>query len=233
LIIVHFAFWGFVLLPNVLIYIRDSRDLYLIHLLLWLLPSTGAILLLYSKPEVRAQAAPVGGIGLGKWTIIPAALGLAALLTIWLPRRSYSLIQPKEMGSALVELSRGPCYGSCPAYTVKIHGDGEVEYIGKRFVKVSGTQTGMVSGEAFARILQRLNQVHFFVLEDRAFSWCFDAPSVSVTVSVDGKAKTVTSDAGCSGAKAGVQDQFVRAANDIDKIIGCDRWVLCGAQGCR
>jgi hypothetical protein len=140
--------------------------------------------------------------------------------------------QPKDPKSAVIVLSRGPCRGSCPAYTISIRGDGIVEYEGHRFVKVTGKQTASLNSQDFANIMNRLDQVHFFTLEDRAFAWCFDTSSVSVTLSVDGKTKTIASDSGCSGAKSGVQDEFVRAARDIDQIVDSLRWVRCDGD-CR
>jgi hypothetical protein len=228
-VLLHSAFWGWILIPNSSLFIRGSWALYLLHLSLWLIPSVGAAWLLYIKPGLPSEAA-FASIGIGKvakWTLIPAVLGIAALLAVWLPNRAHPLSRPKNPQSAVVELSRDPCRGRCPVYTITIHGDGAVEYVGRRFVKVEGRQTGSLKSEEFAKILQELDQAHFVALDDRAFSWCFDTSSVSVTVSLDGRTKSVTSDAGCTGAKLGVQAEFVRAADDIDEIVGSAQWVGC------
>jgi hypothetical protein len=166
------------------------------------------------------------------WTLLPAVLGLAALVAIWHPTRSRPLLQPKDLKSVVIKLSRGPCRGSCPSYTITIHGDGNVEYVGERNARVKGSQTATLSAEQLAQVLQRLDESHFFALEDRAFSWCFDTSSVAVTVSFDGRTKTVVSDGGCTGAKSGAQTKFVRAATDIDKIVDSDQWVRCDRR-CR
>jgi Domain of unknown function (DUF6438) len=232
LLVLHFSFWCWVLFPNPLTYLRGALALYFLHLAVGLLPSAGAAWLLYVKPGRSSTTAYVGRGRVGRWTLVPALLGLAALLAIWLPSKGYPLTRPKDLKSAVVELSRGPCFGVCPDYTITIHGDGAVEYMGRRFVKVMGRRTSAIDSEEPARILQRLDQIRFSTLDDRAFSWCFDTPSVSIAVSLDGKTKRVASDAGCTGAKLGVQTEFVRAADDIDKIVGSDRWVQCDGQ-CR
>ncbi|MFZ0959080.1 MAG: DUF6438 domain-containing protein, partial [Candidatus Sulfotelmatobacter sp.] len=154
-------------------------------------------------------------------------LGVAALLVVWLPGSSHIMARTKDLNSTLIVLSRGTCFGSCPAYTISIHGNGAIEYMGERFVKVGGKQTASIASGDFMKILQRLDEAHFFALDDRAFAWCFDTSTVSIAVSVDGRTKSVVSDATCTGAKSGVQDEFVSAADDIDQIVGSKRWVQC------
>jgi len=221
--LLHFAFWSLILLPNVLIYLRGSLALYPIHSALWLLPSAGAAFLLYVWPGPGADLGPTAESHVGIWTLLPAVLGLAALVAIWHPTSSRPLLRPKDLKSVVIKLSRGPR----PSYTNTIQGDGKVKYIGERNVRVRGSQTATLNSEQLTQVLQRLDQSHFFALEDRAFSWCFDTPGVAVAVSFDGRTKTVVSDGGCTGAKSGMQDQFVQAAHDIDKIVGTDQWVRC------
>lgn len=113
-------------------------------------------------------------------------------------------------------------------YTITIRGNGLVEYLGERNVRVLGPQTGTVSREQIMHVLQTLDRAHFLALEDRAFSWCFDTGSVAVSVSEDGKTKRVVSDDWCSGAESGMQSNFVKSTAEIDAVVGSDRWVKCG-----
>ena len=41
-----------------------------------------------------------------------------------------------DLKTLTIRLERSQCYGSCPAYAVAIHGDGRVEYVGNKNVKV-------------------------------------------------------------------------------------------------
>jgi hypothetical protein len=227
LILLHSVFWGFFLFPSFPIYSRETRALYLIHVTLWLIPSMGAAWLLYVWPGPAAVTEESGKKRLGTWTLIVALVGVAALLVVWLPGKSHVMARTKDLNSAVIVLSRGTCFGTCPAYTISIHGDGAIEYMGERFVKVSGKQTASITRNDLMKILQRLDEAHFFALDDRAFAWCFDTSSVSIAVSVDGRAKSVVSDAVCTGAKSGVQDEFVTTADEIDKIVDSQRWVRC------
>src|SRR5438034_10664804 len=107
------------------------------------------------------------------------------------------------MESLTIQMSRGPCYGTCPSYTVTIHGSGSVEYVGGRFVKDRSPQVDRLGREQVIAVLQSLDRARFPALEDRAFTWCFDSASVGISVSADGSTKRVVSDSYCDGAKTG------------------------------
>lgn len=232
-LLLHSAFWGAFLFSALPVYLREARILYLVHVALWLAPSAGAALLLYVWPTASASRDSETTNRIRKWTLIPAALGVIALLVIWMPHRDHSPSQPKDLQSAVIELSRGYCFGSCPVYMIRLHGDGDMEFIGKQSVRVEGTQTAKLSPGQFLQAMEILNRAHFASLDDRAFSWCFDTPTVSVAVSMDGYSKLVSSDAGCVGAKSGVQARFVQATEDFEKLVGTERWVRCEGHRCR
>jgi len=66
-----------------------------------------------------------------------------------------------------------------------------VDYLGQMDVKECGKRSDSISERQLMDILRELDHVHFFGLEDRAFLWPPDLPSVWVTVDVDGKTKRV------------------------------------------
>jgi hypothetical protein len=118
---------------------------------------------------------------------------------------------------------------------VTIHSGGLVEFSGNstqlvdgRLVTVTRERTGTVTSEQFGQILRDLDRIKFFRIEDRAFRWCFDTASVGVSMAIDGRTKSVVSDAFCTGAKSRVQAGFVEVAGQIDTIVGTDRWICRG-----
>jgi hypothetical protein len=150
------------------------------------------------------------------------------------------MLRTDDLRASVIELSRGPCFGNCPVYTVTISGAGDVEFEGKEWLfegnkRVEGDdkQVAKITAEEFASVIAALNRAHFSDLDDRAFSWCFDTPTVAVTVSNGAWTRRVASDSYCAGARSGVQARFVEAAADIEKIVGTDRWVLCNGHRCR
>jgi hypothetical protein len=157
---------------------------------------------------------------------------LLLLVALWLPGRGYSLVRAEHPELLTIKLSRQRCFGSCPVYSVTVHGDGNMEYVGKEFVRDRGPRLETLSKEQRQILLEQLDSANFFALEDRAFAWGLDTPRVQVSISVDGRMKEVSSDAYYVGAKSGPQALFVQAAAELDKVVDSDRWVKCDGS-CR
>lgn len=224
LAVVHYAFWTGVLWPLVRISIYP---LYAPYIFIMVFPLAGMAWLLYLKAQRVDATKPTDQGRAGTGTIITAIVAVAVLFLLWLPTKETDLAKSKELDSLTIQMSRGACRGPCPIYTVTIRGDGSVEYLGERNVRVAGVQRGAVSPGAVAQVLQILDRTHFSGLEDRAFTWCFDTDSVAVSVSLGGRTKRVVSDASCSGARFGMQASFVKSSSEIDAIVGSKQWVSC------
>jgi hypothetical protein len=224
LFLLHYGLWTWVLWPTLYVYVQQR--LFTPNVLLLIFPLSGIVWLLHRRGTHlnRPENSVTWNIG---WNVTLAVAAVAALLIVWLPGKSYELFQPTDVKSLVIKMSRTSCRGSCPVYTITIHGDRHVDYVGQRFVKVRGAQTTIISDDQVGRLLRGFDQVRFFALEDRAFAWCFDTPRVSVGISVDGRSKEVSSDASCTGANRGAQAQFVRVASEIDTIVSSDQWVKC------
>jgi hypothetical protein len=162
---------------------------------------------------------------LGNSTRICIGVAGAILLVLWAPGRDYSLMKAKDRESLRIELFHSGCFGSCPVYTITVHGNGEVDYLGRMDVKECGKRSDSISEGQLLDILRELDQVHFFALEDRAFLWPPDVPSVWVTVNADGKTKRVAAPKSGAGPKDGAFATFVRAAGRIDEIVGSEKWI--------
>jgi hypothetical protein len=150
---------------------------------------------------------------------------------VWHPERNVDLSYPRDWKSVEVEVSRGPCYGSCAVYTIKAGGEGQVEYVGRqRHSQKETRKSGMIEQEKIAELLKRLNRVEFTTLDGRAFRWAFDTPSIGVRVSVDGRTKVVVSDEYNEGPTRGRQARFLEAADEVDTILRSTIWTRCEGE---
>ena len=226
LLIFHCAFW------LVASYSPLSLAAGVMSLSLAVFPFSVAVWLWYLNKE-QAGAGDRSTRRNGKSTVaIAFAFGLV-LFAIWYPGRTYSLANLLDSSSMAIEMSRGPCYGSCAVYSITLHGDGLVEYAGTRFVRVKEKQTTRISSAQLAPVLLDLDRLRFFTIDDRAFPWCFDSASTSISVSVGGKQKSVTTDNCAVGPKDGTKAQFLKIAHEIDEITGSKQWVQCDGSWCR
>lgn len=223
--LIHYGFWIPTLWQQLWIFLPYS----------FLLPylCSGMIWLLITARQVIPRGAVENPPRPGKAMWVAGAFALTVLIAIWLPWNNFNLAPARGNQSLVVKLSRGPCYGACPVYTVTFRGNGDVEYVGTENVKIKGQQLEQATPEEIQRIVEILDQAHFSSLEDRAFMWCFDTPGVAISVAFNGRVKRVASDAGCVGAKSGLQAGFVQAADELDRLMASDKWVKCDGRRCR
>jgi hypothetical protein len=221
LLVFHYAFWLTAMSPP------PSLVSGVLSLSLVAFPFSGGIWLRYLKATQEGVTARGKMRQVGKWTIASLVVSGAMVLVIWYPQRAYSLAYPRNIGSVSIELSRGPCFGNCPSYSLTLHGDGLVEYHGTRFVRVKEKQTARISTEQVMQVLRDLDRMNFFTVEDRALQWGFDSPSVSISVSVDGRQKRVTTDGIYVVKWNGPKARILQIAHEIDTIAGSKQWVQC------
>jgi len=91
-----------------------------------------------------------------------------------------------------VSMSKTPCYGRCPTYSMSIFDNGNIEYNGKRFVEKEGNYTGTLSMDQINMIKERINTSNFFELNSKYDSNVTDFPSCIIEVKLDGKSKKIT-----------------------------------------
>ncbi len=95
-----------------------------------------------------------------------------------------------------VELQRTECAAGCPAYTVRVYGDGRVIWHGDSGVATKGPATAEIDGTAAKALIQDIAQRGFWGLCQR-----YDLPgiqkelaSINTTLSIAGHVKRVTDD---------------------------------------
>jgi hypothetical protein len=113
-------------------------------------------------------------------TIAPAAV--AARLSP--PAASCS--PPRQSPSARLVLERTACYGSCPDYTLEIHGDGQAIFDGRTFVRVHGRVTGRIPQSAVDALFAKAACAHPEKWKSE-YTWpVTDNPTATVTVDLAG-----------------------------------------------
>jgi len=65
-----------------------------------------------------------------------------------------------------ITLERWGCFGTCPAYTLSISGEGSVVYQGKAYVTSRGVHKGRVSQSNVQLLVQKFLDAKFFDMSD-------------------------------------------------------------------
>lgn len=128
----------------------------------------------------------------------------------------------EDISDVRITLQRTPCYGTCPVYTVTITGNGDVSFIGTKFVYKEGEMRKKISVDSVRTLVNLFRSNEFFSLKDtydnRAMS---DAPTIIVTYSSTKSKKVVQHYTGDMSAP----ESLKTLENAIDRISTIREWV--------
>src|ERR1700722_1676274 len=165
--------------------------------------------------------------------VIPSIIRIGFVLAMsMLSTSCQRTIHVDNWASFSVVLQRTACFGTCPVYTVTIHGSGLIEYVGPYNVDTLGSRSARIESDEVRNLVQAFNAVNFLRMRDRYSERCTDMPTAIIEISFDGKTKQVSNYfGGCEGETSGPQVDLNRLAREIDTTAGTVRWIKCGA-GC-
>jgi hypothetical protein len=91
----------------------------------------------------------------------------------------------------LASINRTACYGKCPMYKATFFDNGEVEYIGRRFVENIGTYQTLISEEEVLQIKKNITEYDYFSLDSLYPTPVTDFPSCITEANLNGQRKRV------------------------------------------
>ncbi len=106
---------------------------------------------------------------------------------------------PAEGVPLLAALGRGPCFGSCPIYSVRVYEDGTVIYRGDSHVRIRGGRKARLSPAELETLREAFRGSNFLSLEYRCRFGHTDDSSARVYFSDGGKARLIDHYHGCDG----------------------------------
>ncbi len=135
---------------------------------------------------------------------------------------------PEAGPEATATLSHGDCFGTCPAYTVTIHGDGSIDYSGQSFVGVTGDLHYKVPKTDADVLFAHLREDNIWSAQDAYVGAETDAAHTLLTFNIGGQTKTIHD---YLGADAGMPEVVTQAEAAIDGLAAADRWIHVGVEG--
>lgn len=138
------------------------------------------------------------------------------------PKRSIPF-PATDLSSLHIKLSRGSCFGTCPAYDVSIDGAGNVVWQGNLYTVLNGEHRAQIPVSTVRKLVSMFAAANFYSLDDDYTASVTDSATHLVTFSMGGRSKTITDYVGlAAGMPKSVSD--LEAA--IDAAAGTERWVL-------
>jgi|SRR3989344_4623724 len=98
---------------------------------------------------------------------------------------------PENYKNAVITLDRTQCFGTCPAYSLIIYGNGTVVYEGRAFVEVEGQKVYEISREDVKEIVDIFYEIDYFSLNDEYTESVTDLPTITTSITIDDETKQV------------------------------------------
>lgn len=173
---------------------------------------------------------------------------LLATMLLMVPASSWADAQGRPRSGKAAELSvtleRTGCFGTCPAYTVSIHGDGRVVFYSDPFtsyrgegekapfalidgVLLPGHHKDFISSRGVARLVRAARKIPFDKLQPEYRAPIADLPTYTLTVE-SGLTRRMIVDH--SGPQVGLPASVTKLQLLIDELAGVSRWVR-GSSG--
>jgi hypothetical protein len=118
-----------------------------------------------------------------------------------------------------IQLERTICGdGACPAYKVRVSGDGSIAWTGENFVEVRGTASSSMSVDEARALIQRAADRGFWALCTRYAQGPVSNPTIITTISIAGHVRSVQD-------RGDAAPGWLRAVDlDIDREVDTHRW---------
>jgi hypothetical protein len=132
-----------------------------------------------------------------------------------------------DLKGVKIELSRGACFGTCPVYSVSIHGDGSVHFSGQKYVLIPGEHDAHLAPTAVMELVRQFEKARFFAAGDNYIARVTDNPTYKLTLTVAGQTKTVTD---YVGEQVGMPLVITDLEKAVDDAAGTERWIKGNAE---
>lgn len=91
----------------------------------------------------------------------------------------------------LIAMHTGPCFGTCPVYTITVHRNGLVEYQGDRFTNKAGLWSLQLEQTELDKLQQMIKEADLLAMQDQYESRIPDLAMVTITYHAGEKIKTI------------------------------------------
>jgi hypothetical protein len=152
--------------------------------------------------------------------VVAATVALAAALAA----------QPPASEDVEITLERTACFGTCPVYSVRISGDGDVHYVGREYVRIVGPAERRISTGAVQQLVDIIQKVGYFDMAeeyryligpDGSRGVVSDLPTTTTSVRIGSRTHRVVD---YVGAPEGLHD----VERAIDRTAGTAEWISAG-----
>lgn len=129
------------------------------------------------------------------------------------PNSGLSSFRPKDK---VIEMTKGPCYGRCPVFTLTIYKNGLVSYKGERFTDRLGIYEKKLKKQELQKIIAEFERANVWQFRDTYRGRIPDMQSVSITYIEGNRKKTIMGKEIRPNAVKWLEAQLDQIANSED-----------------
>ena len=142
--------------------------------------------------------------------------------------QTYGIVDNQSTATSMngvnITMSRGPCHGTCPVYSLEIDGTGKVVYRGHEHVNVTGERTSYILPEKVTELINQFNNSGYFNLKDKYDQIeITDQPTVETSIRLDGTFKSIYDYLGT--IKLPELVKLRQLENMIDEVTNSSQWI--------
>ena len=129
-----------------------------------------------------------------------------------------------DQGTDDIEVTylQGGCRGTCPAFSIQVHKDRSLQYVGFLNVLVKDTVLDRVTPQQFNELIDAFQQCHYFSFNDQYDRIdVTDMSSATTSIKLGNRYKSVRHYFGDRSAPAELKELYLR----INNILDTKQWV--------
>lgn len=104
--------------------------------------------------------------------------------------RNLSKIDLNKLNK-VIEMSKSPCYGTCPVFTLTIYEDGIASFRGERYTQRTGLWARQFDKNELEEMVSAFRKANLWQFNNVYRGEYYDAPTVSITYYEEGDVKTI------------------------------------------
>ena len=108
------------------------------------------------------------------------------------------------------------CYGTCPAYEIKIYDNLKVSLKGEMYLDQIGSFEAKISKARFSELIQLFSEANFFEFENKYYEAFSDLPTTYILFSHNGQSKEIMDYYGAPEALKKLEEEVARLLDELD-----------------
>lgn len=136
-------------------------------------------------------------------------------------RENFEALPDAPLDQVTISLARSGCFGTCPSYTVEIHGDGAVEYVGRGHVDVTGRHAYRIPQQDVAALVENARRKGIWGMSGSYRAPITDNPTYELSLQF-GREFRVIED--YVGAMVGMSKAVSEFEDEVDRVGRTAEW---------